>query len=54
MKEAGVNIEENGTKEKKKKKKDKPQTMSLEEFNAGGKIAHNDGTKLYIVHRFLF
>ena len=34
-KDTGICVEDEKTKEKKKKKKDKPQTMSLEEFNAG-------------------
>ncbi|XP_071167901.1 G kinase-anchoring protein 1-like [Mytilus edulis] len=42
FKDAGINVDEESIKEKKKKKKDKPQTMSLEEFNTGGKMSHSD------------
>jgi hypothetical protein len=54
-------VEDEKTKEKKKKKKDKPQTMSLEEFNAG-KSSRSDGnvlqlmefmTRLYLYMTFL-
>lgn len=38
-------MEDEKTKEKKKKKKDKPQMMSLEEFNAG-KSSRSDGNVL--------
>ncbi|XP_052100727.1 G kinase-anchoring protein 1-like [Mytilus californianus] len=50
FKDAGINIDEESTKEKKKKKKDKPQTMSLEEFNAGGKMTHSDELEHLSVH----
>lgn len=46
VKDTDVCVEDEKTKEKKKKKKDKPQTMSLEEFNAG-KTSRSDGNMFY-------
>lgn len=46
FKDVDVCVEDEKTKEKKKKKKDKPQTMSLEEFNAG-KTSRSDGNNMF-------